>query len=62
MICGLISILSCAMARSPNGPGHYSTIDGEMEGDATARQAKVVADFAKIVAGTDSEMKERYGM
>jgi malyl-CoA/(S)-citramalyl-CoA lyase len=37
-------------------------IDGKMQDDATWKQAKVVVDLAKIVAGTDSEMKEKYGM
>ena len=37
-------------------------IDGKMQDDATWKQAKVVVDLAKIVAGKDAEMKERYGM
>jgi hypothetical protein len=30
--------------------------------DATGKQAKVVVDLAKIVAGKDTEMRERYGL
>jgi malyl-CoA/(S)-citramalyl-CoA lyase len=37
-------------------------IDGKMQDDATWKQAKVVADLAKIVAGKDGEMAAKYGM
>jgi len=33
-----------------------------MEDDATWEQAKVVVDLARLVAGKDAEMKERYGV
>ena len=45
----------------PNGTGAVM-IDGKMQDDATWKQAKVVVDLAKIVAGKDAEMKERYGV
>jgi len=37
-------------------------IDGKMQDDATGKQAKVVVDLARIVAGKDKEMEERYGV
>jgi malyl-CoA/(S)-citramalyl-CoA lyase len=49
------------LAAMPDGTGAVM-IDGKMQDDATWKQAKVVVDLAKIVAGTDSEMKEKYGM
>jgi malyl-CoA/(S)-citramalyl-CoA lyase len=44
----------------PDGTGAVM-IDAKMQDDAAWKQAKVV-DLAKIVAGKDSEMKERYGV
>ena len=49
------------LAAMPDGTGAVM-IDGKMQDDATWKQAKVVVDLAKIVAGKDSEMKERYGV
>jgi malyl-CoA/(S)-citramalyl-CoA lyase len=49
------------LAAMPNGTGAVM-IDGKMQDDATWKQAKVVVDLARIVAGKDSEMKERYGV
>jgi malyl-CoA/(S)-citramalyl-CoA lyase len=49
------------LAAMPDGTGAVM-IDGKMQDDATWKQAKVVVDLAKIVAGKDSEMKERYGL
>ena len=49
------------LAAMPDGTGAVM-IDGKMQDDATWKQAKVVVDLAKIVAGKDSEMKERYGI
>jgi malyl-CoA/(S)-citramalyl-CoA lyase len=49
------------LAAMPDGSGAVM-IDGKMQDDATWKQAKVVVDLAKIVAGKDAEMKERYGM
>src|ERR1700736_2844283 len=49
------------LAAMPDGAGAVM-IDGKMQDDATWKQAKVVVDLAKIVAGKDAEMKERYGM
>jgi malyl-CoA/(S)-citramalyl-CoA lyase len=37
-------------------------IDGKMQDDATWKQAKVVVDLTRIVAGKDGEMGERYGV
>ncbi len=49
------------LAAMPDGTGAVM-IDGKMQDDATWKQAKVVVDLAKIVAGKDSEMRERYGV
>ena len=49
------------IAAMPDGTGAVM-IDGKMQDDATWKQAKVVVDLAKIVAGKDAEMKERYGL
>jgi malyl-CoA/(S)-citramalyl-CoA lyase len=49
------------LAAMPDGSGAVM-IDGKMQDDATWKQAKVVVDLAKIVAGKDAEMKERYGV
>ena len=45
----------------PDGRGVHM-LDGKMQDDATWKQAKVVVDLARIVAGRDAEMKERYGL
>src|ERR1044071_9426986 len=49
------------LAAMPDGTGAVM-IDGKMQDDAAWKQAKVVVDLAKIVAGKDAEMKERYGV
>jgi malyl-CoA/(S)-citramalyl-CoA lyase len=49
------------LAAMPNGTGAVM-IDGKMQDDATWKQAKVVVDLAKIVAGKDKEMAAKYGM
>ena len=49
------------LAAMPDGTGAVM-IDGKMQDDATWKQAKVVVDLAKIVAGKDAEMRERYGI
>ena len=49
------------LAAMPDGTGAVM-IDGKMQDDATWKQAKVVVDLARIVAGKDEEMKERYGV
>src|SRR5205807_2272429 len=43
------------LAAMPDGTGAVM-IDGKMQDDATWKQAKVVVDLAKIVAGKDGEM------
>src|SRR3954467_7567597 len=49
------------LAAMPDGTGAVM-IDGKMQDDATWKQAKVVVDLARIVAGKDKEMAERYGV
>jgi malyl-CoA/(S)-citramalyl-CoA lyase len=49
------------LAAMPDGTGAVM-IDGKMQDDATWKQAKVVVDLARIVAGKDGEMRERYGL
>ncbi|MEA2879918.1 MAG: malyl-CoA/(S)-citramalyl-CoA lyase [Hyphomicrobiales bacterium] len=49
------------LAAMPDGTGAVM-IDGKMQDDATWKQAKVVVDLARIVAGRDTEMGERYGV
>ena len=49
------------LAAMPDGTGAVM-IDGKMQDDATWKQAKVVVDLAKIVAGKDAEMAARYGL
>ena len=49
------------LAAMPDGTGAVM-IDGKMQDDATWKQAKVVVDLARIVAGKDAGMKERYGL
>jgi malyl-CoA/(S)-citramalyl-CoA lyase len=49
------------LAAMPDGTGAVM-IDGKMQDDATWKQAKVVVDLAKIVAGKDPELKVKYGL
>jgi len=49
------------LAAMPDGTGAVM-IDGKMQDDATWKQAKVVVDLAKIVAGKDAAMKQQYGL
>jgi malyl-CoA/(S)-citramalyl-CoA lyase len=49
------------LAAMPDGTGAVM-IDGKMQDDATWKQAKVVVDLAKIVAGKDKEMAAKYGL
>src|SRR3954462_11317422 len=49
------------LAAMPDGTGAVM-IDGKMQDDATWKQAKVVVDLAKIVAGKDTEMAAKYGI
>jgi len=49
------------LAAMPDGTGAVM-IDGKMQDDATWKQAKVVVDLAKIVAGKDKEMATKYGL
>ena len=49
------------LAAMPDGTGAVM-IDGKMQDDATWKQAKVVVDLARIVAGKDAEMGARYGV
>jgi malyl-CoA/(S)-citramalyl-CoA lyase len=45
----------------PDGTGAVM-IEGKMQDDATWKQAKVVVDLAKLVAGKDPELAARYGL
>lgn len=38
-----------------------ATIDGKMQNDATWKQARVMADSARLVAKKDPELAEAYG-
>ncbi len=49
------------LAAMPDGTGAVM-IDGKMQDDATWKQAKVVVDLARIVAGKDKEMGAKYGL
>ena len=49
------------LAAMPDGTGAVM-IDGKMQDDATWKQAKVVVNLAKIVAGKDTEMAAKYGL
>jgi malyl-CoA/(S)-citramalyl-CoA lyase len=49
------------LAAMPDGTGAVM-IDGKMQDDATWKQAKVVVDLAKIVAGKDADLAAKYGM
>ncbi len=44
----------------PDGSG-VVMIDGKMQDDATWKQAKVIVDLARQVAGKDAEYKALYG-
>jgi malyl-CoA/(S)-citramalyl-CoA lyase len=45
----------------PDGTGAVM-IDGKMQDDATWKQAKVIADLARLVAAKDPEMAAAYGL
>lgn len=45
----------------PDGTGAVM-IDGKMQDDATWKQARVIADLARLVAAKDPEMAEVYGL
>ncbi len=45
----------------PDGQG-VAMLDGKMQDDATWKQAKVIVDLAKLVAGKDAAMKTAYGL
>src|SRR3954469_18580446 len=49
------------LAAMPDGTGAVM-IDGKMQDDATWKQAKVVADLAKIVAAKDPDLAAKYRM
>jgi malyl-CoA/(S)-citramalyl-CoA lyase len=48
------------LAAMPDGSGAVM-IDGKMQDDATWKQAKVLVDLARLVAGKDPDMGVRYG-
>jgi len=49
------------LAAMPDGSGAVM-IDGKMQDDATWKQAKVLVDLARMVAGKDREMAASYGL
>jgi malyl-CoA/(S)-citramalyl-CoA lyase len=49
------------LAAMPNGSGAVM-IDGKMQDDATWKQAKVVMELARLVAGKDPDMAARYNL
>ena len=49
------------IAAMPDGSGAVM-IDGTMQDDATWKQAKVVVDLARLVAGKDTDLAARYGL
>ena len=49
------------LAAMPDGTG-AAMVDGKMQDDATWKQAKVVADLARLVAEKDPDMAVRYGL
>ena len=58
---GEVAFARKILEAMPDGTGAVM-IEGKMQDDATWKQAKVVVDLARIVAGKDAEMKERYGI
>jgi malyl-CoA/(S)-citramalyl-CoA lyase len=48
------------IAAMPDGSGAVM-IDGKMQDDATWKQAKVVIDLARLVAGKDPDLAAHYG-
>jgi malyl-CoA/(S)-citramalyl-CoA lyase len=49
------------LAAMPDGTG-AAMIDGKMQDDATWKQAKVIVDLARTVAGRDPELASAYGL
>jgi malyl-CoA/(S)-citramalyl-CoA lyase len=49
------------IAAMPDGAGAVM-IEGKMQDDATWKQAKVLVDLARLVAGKDPDMAARYGL
>src|SRR5437867_4942527 len=49
------------LAAMPDGTGAVM-IDGKMQDDATWKQAKVLADLARLVAAKDPEIAARYSL
>ena len=45
----------------PDGTGAVM-LDGKMQDDATWKQARVIADLARLVAAKEPEMKDKYGL
>jgi malyl-CoA/(S)-citramalyl-CoA lyase len=58
---GEVAFAKKILDAMPNGTGAVM-IDGKMQDDATWKQAKVVVDLARNVAGKDPEMAARYGL
>jgi len=58
---GEVAFAKKIIAAMPDGGG-AAMIDGKMQDDATAKQAKVLLDLARLVAAKDPEMRARYGL
>ncbi len=58
---GEVAFAQKILAAMPDGTGAVM-IDGKMQDDATWKQAKVVVDLARLVAGKDPDMATRYGL
>jgi malyl-CoA/(S)-citramalyl-CoA lyase len=58
---GEVAFAKKIIAAMPDGSGAVM-IDGKMQDDATWKQAKVLVDLAGLVAETDPEMGQRYGL
>ena len=57
---GEVSFARKILEAMPDGTGAVM-IDGKMQDDATWKQAKVIVDLARLVAGKDSGLAEVYG-
>ena len=57
---GEVAFARKILAAMPDGTGAVM-IDGKMQDDATWKQAKVIVDLARLVAGKDTAMAAVYG-
>ncbi len=59
--CGGSRLRQRILDAMPHGSGAVM-IDGKMQDDATWKQAKVIVDLARTVAGRDPELASAYGL